>query len=210
MRSWLTGRTTDARSRDRRGQTNLDFVVGVSLFIVAVIFVWLFLPNLFAPFAGDDVHSDGVAAERAANTLANDLPSNGSDMAHVDQDCLVAFFEGPRNDAGCGFDNSTTLAERVGLRANTPLNITIQGDVDGDGNKSTLCWTGEPGGISSQYGLNVPMGGLNETGPPCVSPHSGKFPLTAGGQPGSNTQTNVARRAVIIDGQRATIVVRTW
>ena len=191
MRSWLTGRTTDDRSRDRRGQTNLDFVVGVSLFIVAVIFVWLFLPNLFAPFTASGAHGDSVAADRAANRLANDVPGNGTGPSQVDELCLVSFFNSSLSDRRCGFNNSDPIGERLGLRGNAPVNVTLVGDVDKDGNRSLLYWQGF--GRGNQF---------NET--------SGSTRLAIGGQHGSQTNTNVARRAVFVDGQRMTIFVRVW
>ncbi|MFB6201995.1 MAG: hypothetical protein ABEI98_08285 [Halorhabdus sp.] len=178
-------------SRAGRGQTNLDFVVGVSLFIVAIVFVWMFLPNLFAPFTASGSHGDTVTADRAANRLASGTPGHGTGPSTVDESCLVAFFDDSYTDLRCGFDASAPIAQRLGLLSNTPVKVTVKSDIDGDGNKSILSWNKNTLGNAFTEG-------------------SGDVTLVDGGKPGSSSEIAIVRRAVSIDGQEATIIVKTW
>ena len=56
---------------DERGQTAIDFVVGMGVFLLAVAFVFAFVPSMFAPFFAPGI-GDPVTADRAANYLAED------------------------------------------------------------------------------------------------------------------------------------------
>jgi len=168
---------------DRRGQTNLDFILGVTILVVAVVFVWLFLPNLFGPFVDGDTHSDSLAAERAANNLAEDAFKTTPGADELDEDCVVAFFMGSSSAPGCGFSGST-LTEQIGLGEFHVANVSAEFT-----NGTVLAWNG-PG-----------VGGFSDSGTP---------KLIRGGTHGSTSDVSVARRVVSIDGQRAVLVVRVW
>lgn len=47
--------------KDARAQISLDFMSGISLFIVAFIFIALFVPSIFVPFKSDTVDLNSVA-----------------------------------------------------------------------------------------------------------------------------------------------------
>ncbi len=83
--------TTSARGRNARGQTTIDFGIGVSLFLMTVVFIFIFIPSMFTPFVSDQ--SSSITADRTADTLATDLFLSGDDGPYtLDGGCTVAFF----------------------------------------------------------------------------------------------------------------------
>lgn len=171
-----------------RGQTNLDFVLGVSIFVIAVVFVWLLVPNLFGTFTTEATHGESLAADRAANRLAMDALANTPGQTEINEECVAAFFDGTASSQGCGFDNSDSLSDQLGLDSHQSINVTIE-----FANGTVMCWNGP-----DEEGFSAP---------PC--PSDGQL-LARGTQDGSNSDVSVAQRVVSIDDQRAVIVVRVW
>jgi len=85
-----------------RGQTTIDFAVGMGLFLVLVAFVFAFLPSLFAPFDSDSGASL-VAADRSADRLVNDLLlTDPADPGVLDKRCTHEFFAENAMPGDCG------------------------------------------------------------------------------------------------------------
>jgi hypothetical protein len=78
----------DGRSR---GQTTLDFAVGMSLFLISVAFVISFTPNLIQPFA-DSGTEDTIIANRVASQLVEGTLADPGKPYVLDKACTVAFF----------------------------------------------------------------------------------------------------------------------
>ncbi len=77
----------------RRGQTTLDFAVGMGVFLVTVVFVVSFAPTMFDPFAGG-TGTKLVVADRAATTLSGDLlASSTAEPGVLSAGCVVGFFD---------------------------------------------------------------------------------------------------------------------
>jgi hypothetical protein len=75
-----------------RGQTTLDFAVGVSIFLVVVAFVVGFVPTMLEPFDGG-TQEETAASDRLADQLVTDLLVEDADTPYVlDRGCVVAFF----------------------------------------------------------------------------------------------------------------------
>lgn len=57
---------------NNEGQTSLDFLIGITLFLLVFIFVFAFIPRMFVPF---QTNSDELtmAADRAALTLVENI-----------------------------------------------------------------------------------------------------------------------------------------
>jgi hypothetical protein len=81
-----------------RGQTTLDFAVGISLFLISVAVVVSFAPNLVEPFS-DGGTADTVVANRAASQLVQGTLADPSQPYVLDKACTVAFFA-PENSDG--------------------------------------------------------------------------------------------------------------
>ncbi|ELZ26292.1 hypothetical protein C474_21386 [Halogeometricum pallidum JCM 14848] len=111
---------------DDRAQTTIDFVVGISIFLLVVAFVVLFVPGIFDPFDGT---SRTQAADRFAATLASDALGDPATPAALNATCTRAFFEQMRTDADatadCGFDaTADTVAAALGTDR-FAVNVTV-------------------------------------------------------------------------------------
>lgn len=190
-----------------RGQTTIDFAVGISVFLLAMSFAIAFVPGMLTPFTTGN-QEETVAANRVASHLTTatlvdpdepfvlDVSSSGG--------CPKEFFE----TAGSGGTlsvctvNGDSLNEWIGLKEQRVVHIEITGD-DGDQGSDTdlLCWdTGRD--EVGEFG--------NANGGTDCDPV-----FEAGDDPPSRTGTiTVARRTVLIDGSGykydATLEVVLW
>ncbi len=112
-----------------RAQTGIDFLVGATVFLIAVGFVFAFLPTMLDPFGGPGVN-DALIADRTATHLTESAlvvdPSNPGTLSPA---CTAAFFdtEGSLNhdDIECDFDHDGNLTALLGLQEQTNVNVTI-------------------------------------------------------------------------------------
>jgi hypothetical protein len=98
-----------------RGQTGVDFIVGVGIFLLTIGFVVSFVPGMLTPF-GDDTASP-LVTDRVADELATDLLSTGPGTDTLDPDRTQAFFA-----AG-------TVPDRLAVPDGTNLNVTVMENV---------------------------------------------------------------------------------
>jgi len=76
----------------QRGQTVLDFAVGVSVFLIVVAFVLTFVPGMVQPFQ-ESTQQETAASDRLADQLAADLLAENVSTPYVlDRGCVAAFF----------------------------------------------------------------------------------------------------------------------
>lgn len=168
---------TDARGR---GQTTVDFAVGMGIFLLVTAFVVTFVPDIFAPFQGSSAvgTADRVAASLATNALG--VPGT----PHVlDATCTAGFFSGLRGGTEapttCRFDTTADDPAAVfGLPAGTSLNLTVE-SLDG------VVATGE-------------------------YPDDTDVTLAAGPTPPDTQSVTSGRRIVSIDGEAYRLVARVW
>lgn len=117
-------RTTD------RGQTGLDFVVGIGLFLLAMAFLVGFAPNMVAS------HTDSpelpLVADRATAHLTEQTLGDGGRPAVLDTACADAFFAATGTCGGV--DMARPLPELVGIAApgdSTSYDVYVALQVDG-------------------------------------------------------------------------------
>lgn len=134
------------RPSTERGQTALDFVVAMGVFLLAVTFVLAFIPSMFAPFFGMGV-GDELTADRAASTLIDqelsgpDGPAQALNISQTD-----SFF------TEC--ETGTNLSEKLHLRTEDAY-VEIS-DTDGEPiavNSTTLVCgedSGDPDTVSTR------------------------------------------------------------
>ncbi|WP_049980473.1 DUF7287 family protein [Halolamina rubra] len=113
---------------DDRGQTVLDYAIGVGIFLVAVMFVVATIPGMFAPFVGA---GDAQIADRVATSLSTERLGAPDEPYLLERDCTVAFFgrlDGDDPDAdGCRFDTSAdTLQEMFALDSSQAIQVRIE------------------------------------------------------------------------------------
>lgn len=77
----LTTTKTGVRNNigpDTEAQTSVDFLLGASIFLLAFIFVFAFIPGMFAPFQSNSDELTMTADRIAATLSENVLVQNGS------------------------------------------------------------------------------------------------------------------------------------
>lgn len=123
-----SGRGGDGRAR---GQTTIDYVIGVTLFLLVVAFVFAFVPTTFAPFSSDDGRLL-VVADRTADHLTDDLlVAAPTRTATFDAACTTAFFDGDGAvPADCRYDeDGSDLTTALGVTApGVRVNVTVERD----------------------------------------------------------------------------------
>ena len=105
-----------------RGQTTLDYAIGIGIFLIAVVFVIGFIPGIFEPFAQAQTHA--TISNRVADRAASDLLGIGVDPTDLNVSCTEAFFEGTV-PGHCQFD-TTELNDAFGVNERYQLNLTIE------------------------------------------------------------------------------------
>ncbi|ELY87602.1 hypothetical protein C483_16923 [Natrialba hulunbeirensis JCM 10989] len=91
-----------------RGQTTQDFAVGIGIFILAIAFVFSFLPSLITPFDSPAGGAETAQADRIADQVVADL-ADGDRPNEITSDEFGERY----TDA-----NETKLSKQIGLRAN--------------------------------------------------------------------------------------------
>jgi len=179
-----------------RGQTTLDFTIGISVFIAVIVFVFAFIPGILTPFTA--VNEDQtVAVGAVADDLSLGRLGSPSEPYVLDAACTVAFFG---NTAGCGFSPGP-MEEQLGVGPGTSVNVSLFGNLTNDGvdeHADPLCWN--EGATDGEGELRE----LDEVG-------SCDVPLVRGGTPPpDNDATIAARRVVTLGGEGVTLKVVMW
>jgi hypothetical protein len=113
-----------------RAQTGIDFLIGMTVFLIAVGFVFSFVPTMFDPFGGPGV-DDALIADRSAAQLAEyALVNDPSNPGVLNPACTAAFFAENESRAGehdCNFDPEEVddLTALLGIREQKRINVTI-------------------------------------------------------------------------------------
>lgn len=194
--------TTDRRSASvgTRAQTTIDFAVGMGIFLLALTFVFSFVPGMIQPFTGG-TQAETPAANRVADDLVTRTLGNASQPYVLDVRCTRGLFtDSPPTDCQYG---SGTMAERVGVKARTAVNVTVRGELSGDGESDVLCWDSDAS----------PAGFVERGSAACdpEDPANSDVLLTRGPRPsGSGGKTVSAQRVGLLDGQDVTVEVVMW
>jgi hypothetical protein len=171
-----------ATTRDR-GQTNLDFLLGIVVFFLALSFVVASTPQLIAQY---DEQETPLVAERVSTTLAESLLVGTGAPGTLDVECTGAFFAGSAG-AGCPFSTGDSLTDVVGVHETYSVNATLRWDVTGDAEPDLLCYNGGDVGACGTDRLAV--------GPDVPQAHR---------------SAATERRTVLVGDQPAVLEVRVW
>ncbi|WP_331232906.1 DUF7287 family protein [Natronorarus salvus] len=110
-----------------RGQTGIDFLVGATVFLIAVGFVFAFVPSMFAPFFTGGT-GDTLTADRAATQLAEkELVVDPSSPAVLNESSVDEFFEGCTDEE----DEGQYVADELGLGTDR-VQVELGNDSCGD------------------------------------------------------------------------------
>lgn len=191
-----------------RAQTTLDFALGIGVFLVALTFVFAFVPGMLQPFEASSPETTTFVS-RMGNEIAGGSLGEPGEEPVLDIDCTVEFFNAtPTGGPSCPFDQSVDVpgrrdpafVDRVGVADRQRLEVTLRGDYDEDGTTNTLCWDGDTDEV-----LEEPESGCDQGTASDVAFLIGTH------QPPSGTGTVVvARRVVSLAGHDATLEVRSW
>lgn len=129
---WLFGKGR----RSKRAQTTLDFAIGVSLFLAVLVFVFAFVPGILAPFDLTGDH-ETIQTERIASQLSSTTLGSPSIPYVLEPYCTVEFFNSG-SPGQCEYSGSD-LNAKLDIETWRPINVSIVGDLDGDGTE-ILCW----------------------------------------------------------------------
>lgn len=180
-----------------RGQTTLDYTVGVTIFLLVLSTVFLFIPGTLQPFMKGG-QEDIVAVNRVADSLAEDLLGDPGTPYLLDRECTVEFFEG--NNPGQCRHSGSSLTERVGVKDRQYVNVTLKGNVTGSDTDPTelLCWDG-----GNEELVEADDGACGDSNDVVLA--EGPTP------PQRSTGSAVtARRVVTVDGTDVSLIVKMW
>ena len=128
-------RTHIHRISGRRGQTSIDFIIGMTIFLFAIGFVFGFVPSIFEPFVGETA-SNMIVGDRTASTLTDDIIGDPQTPGVLDVTCTAALFADDLDDEDipddCRFDQREDLNRALGVDDERGLNVTIETVDDGD------------------------------------------------------------------------------
>jgi len=102
----------------RRAQTTIDFLMGISVFLLTVAFVFGFLPGVFKPFSTPS-GPNAMVADRSAARLAEGLLGPATTPAALNTSQTTDFFAAYAGDP-VGLDRA------LGVDPGTQVNVTIQ------------------------------------------------------------------------------------
>jgi len=176
-----------------RGQTTLDFAIGVSVFVVVMVFVFAFVPGILVPFT-DAEEDHTVSVGRYADTLAGDLLGAPGEPFVLDRPCTVQFFASD-SGSGCRFADGG-LAERLHNASTTRVNVTVLGNVTaGDHGNEILCWDDGADELLERDDAACSVG---------------TEALARGETPTDDAATITARRVVLLAEEDVTLRVVVW
>ncbi len=171
-----------------RGQTTIDFVIGVAVFIIVVGFVFGVIPNLIDPFSGSQETT--LVADRLATQITEGMFAKPDRPTVLNATCTFGFFDqtlGSGKNCAVPYEASETdLSTRLGVNDRHSINVSIRRDVDSDGNLELLSTDGEI--VSANAATQLSIG-----------------PTVPSGQ-----SVIAASRTAFIDGKDVTVVVKVW
>ncbi|GCF14601.1 hypothetical protein Harman_25360 [Haloarcula mannanilytica] len=175
-----------------RGQTNLDFAIGISLFLGVLIFIFLFVPGLLSPFTAS-AQAQTVTADRAVDHLTKSVLGSPRSPYSLRTDCTVQFFD---NTTACAFEK-TPLAEQLGLDPATQnVNVTVVGNASSTATaRDTLCWDDSGDSLVAATTCSNADDVVLTRGQPL---------------PANNEASVTALRVVWLHGKDVTVVVEVW
>lgn len=113
----MTIRRFKRPDRSTRAQTLQDFAIGISIFLLAFMFVLSLFPGLLTPFQAEAGGSERAQAEKVSTTILANL-SAGPQQNDLNETALATLF-----DPGM---SERDLLQRYGLPSSTNVNITVE------------------------------------------------------------------------------------
>lgn len=178
-----------------RGQTTLDFAIGISVFLAVLIFIFLFIPGLLSPFT-EGAQEETVISNRVADNVTKSMLGAPDRPYALDRYCAVEFFANNTAPAHCpGGWEAAPVERQVGLDGDrTRINVSVRGNVSSGGTGSdVLCWDDTAETLAERNSGSCDT--VFQRGDPA---------------PTNNDQTVTATRVVGLHRIDATVTVEVW
>lgn len=176
-----------------RAQTTLDFMIGMGVFLFAIVFLLGVIPSIIDPFSGGQ--EQPLVADRVASEVAEGMLVEPGRSSVLNETCTYAFFnESLGKGDGCGvpFDETKQdLPTRLSIDDTYSLNITITRNVTGDVKPDILCTNGERTGS-------------------CGAIMTDQTRLAIGSEPSDRQTVTTTQRVVYLDGKDVIMVFKLW
>lgn len=146
--------TSDGGATRSRGQTTLDYAVGVASFLIVVGFVFAFIPSIVGPFTAEPSDRP-LIADRSADQLSQDMLIDAPTAYSLNATCTEGFFDADGGaPAGCRFGmDAQDLPEALSVSSpGVSFNVTIR---DADGNLRSVNGVQLAAGDTPRPGSNV-------------------------------------------------------
>lgn len=167
-----------------RGQSSVDFVIGIGVFFLAFSFVVVLLPDLLSPFAnqaGPAVTDQAIGA-LAGGQLAADR------VGRLDETCVEEFLI-DESGTSCSFDAGDPSTTIAGIPDKYSLNVTLERNDTAAPGTEVVCYNGTA----------------------VLACSTGGDPLVRGRSPPTDSRSVwTARRVVSVDGETLWLNVRVW
>lgn len=186
-----------------RGQTTIDFAIGIAIFLGVVVFAFSFVPGILQPFELSGEENPSVS-DRVADSLSQGLLGSADRPSILDRYCTVAFFNESNDAAGdCNY-GAGSLPTVLNLDSSHAVNVTLRGNVTAGGAGSEqLCWS-ENSPANSEPGL-VERSYTESSSSECT------VRLARGDSIVDESDTTItARRVVSLHGESVTLEVVLW
>ena len=171
-----------------RGQTNLDLLIGVTVFVVAAGFVLATASGMADPFLGGQ--ETPLVADRSTALLAEGMFATAGSPGALDETCTFGFFNESMGAGTCTIpyeESESDLSARLGLSSRYSVNVTVRRNTTGGPEPDVLCTDG----ASVRTCPDVTR-------------------LAAGRTPPDSGSTYSASRGAYIDGRDVVIEVVVW
>lgn len=190
-----------------RGQTTLDFAIGISIFLTVLLFILLFLPGILSPFT-ESAQEETITSNRVADKLTSGLLASPAEPNVLNAHCTVGFFAAPDESTDtsvpgqCNYETGT-LEEQVGVAEGFErVRVVIQGNISTYGSGTdTLCWdnTGTDTGLVEE----------TEAGADSTDDLQCDVTLTRG-EPPTTQDSITAFRTVSLEDTDVSLLVEVW
>ena len=109
-----------------RGQTLIDYTIGVGLFLIAVAVVFSYVPGMLDPLSAEQEHVQ--LADRTASQLSEHSLAKPGQPFVLDAACTDDFFDGDGATGSCTYpfpQDGSNLTAAIGANYLTRANVTI-------------------------------------------------------------------------------------
>lgn len=134
-------------SESERGQTLPDFTVAIVIFLLTIVFISLFIPQIAKPFEQQD---NPVAAERISSGLTNSELVEEDSSAQLNESATAEFFENSEQEVLEMLLNETTYSLNITVRdassqaTDSAILCVFDGELDPDCDDGEKLAIGQP------------------------------------------------------------------